>query len=397
MEMNQYLEVFIEESREHLQSCNTNLLKLEKEPENLSIVNEIFRSAHTLKGMSATMGFEDMANLTHQMENVLDGIRNGKYPVSSELLDIIFLAMDHLENMVESIAEGGDGKEDVSVVIEKLKAVESGESNGTFAEIAVSSTKDDVKEGQMDFLDYDQFELTVLEQATEQGFKTYEVTVRLRSDCLLKAARVYMVFDVLEKMGEVIKSFPTVEQLEEEQFENEFTIALITHDLKEDVKQKILKVSEIEKVDVKELDITQLKKREHEKAVEPPKKEEVPEHEKKAAEHDKTTSGTQEKKTAKLNKTIRVNIERLDALMNLFEELVIDRGRLDQIAKELKHQELSETVEKMSRVTNDLQSVVLTMRMVPVEAVFNRFPKMIRQLSGNGEKINLEISGQKRN
>ncbi len=392
MEMSQYLEVFIEESREHIQSCNENLLKLENDPDNLELINEVFRSAHTLKGMSATMGFEDMANLTHQMENVLDGVRNGKYKFSSELLDIIFMAIDHLESMVNSIAAGGEGKEDVSDAINKLKMIESGKI------VNQSDTTQTAEIDQANIsktnLNYDQFEITVLEQANEQGYKVYEVSIFIRPDCLLKAARVYMVFDVLEKIGDIIKSVPNVEQLEEEQFDNELVVTIVTHDSIEDIEKKVMKVSEIEKVTVVPLKISDLKKVNNEDSSDEQKNvsQNVEGQKKKEASSAKKTT---DKKITLSNKTIRVNIERLDALMNLFEELVIDRGRLDQIAKELNHQELSETVEKMSRVTNDLQSVVLTMRMVPVEAVFNRFPKMVRSLSRElGKKIHLQIIGQ---
>ncbi|MEH7525409.1 Hpt domain-containing protein, partial [Bacillus sp. JJ1503] len=204
MDMNQYLEVFIEESKEHLQACNEQLLELEKNPENISIVNEIFRSAHTLKGMSATMGYEDLAKLTHQMENVLDAIRNHKLTFNPEILDVIFLAVDDLEAMVQSIAEGGDGKRDVAEVVEKLLMIEKGESVTQIAKsevaAAVAEHKPTVKSV------YDEFELTVMQQSKEQGFETFEVTVSLREDCLLKAARVFMVFEILEKIGEVIKA-----------------------------------------------------------------------------------------------------------------------------------------------------------------------------------------------
>ena len=127
MELNQYLEMFIEESKEHLQSCSEHLLELEKNPEDLAIVSEIFRSAHTLKGMSATMGYEDLADLTHKMENVLDAIRNEKIAVTPEILDVVFESVDHLEEMVYHIADGGDGKRDVQDTVARLKLIESGE------------------------------------------------------------------------------------------------------------------------------------------------------------------------------------------------------------------------------------------------------------------------------
>ena len=127
MDTSQYLEMFIEESKEHLQACNEHLLELEKNPEDIAIVNEVFRSAHTLKGMSATMGYEDIANLTHKMENVLDEIRNNRLHVTADLLDVVFTAVDQLEEMVLDIAAGGNGKLDVADTVQKLHAIETGE------------------------------------------------------------------------------------------------------------------------------------------------------------------------------------------------------------------------------------------------------------------------------
>lgn len=391
MEMNQYLEVFIEESKEHLQACNEQLLELEKNPEDIKIVNEIFRSAHTLKGMSATMGYEDLANLTHQMENVLDAIRNQKIKVNAEILDVVFLAVDDLEAMVQSIAEGGDGKRDVSEAVEKLMLIEKGESPVQSAARAETAAAIAEPQGLIKST-YDDFEWTVIQQSKEQGFESYEISIALRADCLLKAARVYMVFEVLEKSGEVIKATPSVEQLEEEQFDQDFSVTIVTKETPEDIRQKLLKVSEVERIEVLPLSMENYSTQEALKEAEaaPPAAEvaaeaasDMPKEEKKAPAAKQVS-----------NKTIRVNIERLDILMNLFEELVIDRGRLEQISKELNNQELHETVEHMSRISGDLQNIILNMRMVPIETVFNRFPRMVRQLARDlNKKINLEIVG----
>ncbi|TFH60477.1 chemotaxis protein CheA [Peribacillus frigoritolerans] len=393
MDMNQYLEVFIEESKEHLQTCSEQLLVLEKNPEDLSVVNEIFRSAHTLKGMSATMGYEDLANLTHKMENVLDAIRNNQIVLSPELFDVIFLAVDDLEAMVMSIAEGGDGKRNVMGVVHQLEMIEKGESpvSSTIAEVAAASAV--LEKEEMTVGGYDEFEWTVLQQSKDQGFNSFEISIGLREDCLLKAARVFMVFEVLEKSGEVIKSHPPVELLEEEQFDQRFTIAMVTTESSDEIKNKIMKVSEVEQVVVNALDLEHLRYAAHSKE---DKVTEIPKQETNNAEH--PTEYDDRKKQAPVktasSKTIRVNIERLDILMNLFEELVIDRGRLDQISSDLDNQELHETVERMSRITSDLQTIVLNMRMVPVETVFNRFPKMVRQLARDlNKKVNLEING----
>lgn len=393
MEMSQYLEVFIEESKEHLQNCNERLLDLEKNPSDLSIVNDIFRSAHTLKGMSATMGYEDLASLTHQMENVLDAIRNQKISVTPEILDVVFEATDDLEAMVFSIADGGDGKRDVASVVEKLKLIEKGESPAASQgakEVAAALATEAPRTLKGE---YDEFESTVLQQSIEQGFQTYEITVALREDCLLKAARVFMVFEVIEKLGEVIKSTPSVDQLEEEQFDQEFTVTIVSKEPMSDIQGKVTKVSEVDRVEIQPLSIEQLRPY-SEPAAAPIQQDVV------LAEEVKTEEPIQEEQkkqsTAKQasNKTIRVNIERLDILMNLFEELVIDRGRLEQISRDLNNSELHETVERMSRISGDLQNIILNMRMVPVETVFNRFPRMVRQLARDlGKKINLEIVG----
>ncbi|WP_394583666.1 chemotaxis protein CheW [Cytobacillus firmus] len=391
MEMNQYLEVFIEESKEHLQSCNEQLLELEKNPDDIKIVNEIFRSAHTLKGMSATMGYEDLANLTHQMENVLDAIRNQKIKVNAEILDVVFLAVDDLEAMVQSISEGGDGKRDVSIAVEKLMLIEKGESPALSKARAETAAAIAEPQGLVKST-YDDFEWTVIQQSKEQGFETYEISIALRADCLLKAARVFMVFEVLEKSGEVIKATPSVEQLEEEQFDQEFSVTIVTQETPEVIRQKLLKVSEVDRIDVLEVSMGDYISREavkEESTLQP----EVEEKTDRASDMPKEEKKTPAAKQVS-NKTIRVNIERLDILMNLFEELVIDRGRLEQISKELNNQELHETVEHMSRISGDLQNIILNMRMVPIETVFNRFPRMVRQLARDlNKKINLEIVG----
>jgi len=386
MDVNQYLEMFIEESKEHLQSCSEQLLVLEKNPEDLAIVGEIFRSAHTLKGMSATMGFEDLANLTHKMENVLDAIRNEKIAVTPEILDVVFESVDHLEEMVMDIAAGGDGKRDVESTVALLKQIESGEETV----VATPASQPVAPQVSADTtLVYDDYEKTIIVQSFEQGYKAYEISVTLREDCLLKAARVIMVFQVLEKEGEVVKTSPTIEELEEEKFDSTFHVAFLTQAPVEDLQAKIMKVSEVAVVDSNELTEASFK------TEEPVAQEEAPTVVATVPAKEEAPAKKPQKATAVVgNKTIRVNIERLDILMNLFEELVIDRGRLQSISTEVNHNELNETVERMSRVMGDLQNIILTMRMVPVETVFNRFPKMIRQLSRElNKKINLEIIG----
>lgn len=394
MDTNQYLEMFLEESKEHLQACNEHLLELEKNPEDLAIVNEIFRSAHTLKGMSATMGYEDIADLTHKMENVLDAIRNSHIRVSTEILDIVFKAIDYLEEMVMDIEEGGTGKKNVQELVSALDRIESGQPAIDSADKETAASTIDMApiEQSAPKLSYDDYEMTVIGQSQEQGFHAFEISVTLRDDCLLKAARVFMVFEILEKSGEIVKTKPSVEQLENEDFDEVFTIVLITKEDANLLEAKVMKVSEVERVDIHPVAGVSLPTGQqstenaiadiNEPATEKAKKEEVPQ------------KGRRSVNAHNANKTIRVNIDRLDILMNLFEELVIDRGRLQSIASDLHNPDLNETVERMTRVSGDLQNIILNMRMIPVETVFNRFPKMVRQLARDlDKKINLEIIG----
>ncbi|MGG1240597.1 chemotaxis protein CheA [Bacillus sonorensis] len=391
MDMNQYLDVFIEESKEHLQTCNEKLLELEKNPSDLQLVHDIFRAAHTLKGMSATMGFEDMAHLTHSLENVLDAIRNEEMTITSEWMDVMFEALDDLEAIVLSIIEGGDGKRDVSEVCAKLDVTGANKETAAAAETPEAASSKSK-------WSYDEFQRTVIAEAEEQGFNCYEISVSLKDDCLLKGVRVYMVFEQLNEIGEVVKTIPETEVLESEDFDSEFVICFLSKHDKQEIFNKVNGVSEIEKVEVTELKIdiapSENEKPAEEKEAAPKETEKKPE---KPEKQPKQSNGKKEPAKPAAGggtKTIRVNIDRLDSLMNLFEELVIDRGRLEQIAKELDHGELTETVERMTRISGDLQSIILNMRMVPVETVFNRFPRMVRQLTKElNKKIELTIFG----
>ncbi|BAC14499.1 two-component sensor histidine kinase [Oceanobacillus iheyensis HTE831] len=390
METEQYLDMFLDESKEHLQIVNDNILRLEKEPEDIHIVNEIFRSAHTLKGMAATMGFEDIASLTHKMENVLDLIRNQQLTVNSEIIDSIILGIEYLEEMVQSISEGNDGKKDVYTLLVRLEQIEKGEVAA--ATETIVNQEQQVSTVDVENLDLDEFQLTILKQAKEQGFDPYQITVELTDECILKGARAYMVFEALESHGEIIQTAPTVEEIEDGNFGQSFQLTLLTGGTPNTIKEIIEKVSEVKEANIQLFSKTlnpivsekeiiednQLEKREEVVS----KKEDEPK--------DKNRS---EKRTSS-SRTIRVNLEKIDDLLNLFEEVVIDRSRLEVISETIEDTDLKETVEHMSRVSSDMQSLILAMRMVPIEQVFNRFPRMIRGLSKDlNKQISLEIIG----
>lgn len=401
MDMNQYLTMFIDESNDHLQSLNENMLQLESNPDDIGIVQIIFRSAHTLKGMAATMGFEDLASLTHQMENVLDLVRNEKLKMQDFIFDTLFKSLDALESMVQDITEGGDGKADVSAIVASLQSIVRGEGasanggavEGNNAAVAVQG------------IELDEFQFSVLDQSISEGHKVLYIQVTLREDCQLKAVRAYMVFETLERSGEIVKTYPDVQEIEQGEFDRVFSLYYITQRETQDIESQILGVSEIEAATVVALDHESLQQMVQESAATAEAvKPEAPSAAPAAGGSSEAKSAPAPAKESKAparnagggnpSRTIRVDIERLDVLMNLFSELLIDRVRLEQLATESRNQELTDTVEHMSRVSSDLQNIVLKLRMVPVDTVFNRFPRMVRDLAKTlDKKIDLIITG----
>ncbi|MBB6636722.1 chemotaxis protein CheW [Cohnella thailandensis] len=409
MEMNQYLSIFIDEANDHLQSLNESMLKLEQSPEDISIVQIIFRSAHTLKGMSATMGFEDLASLTHEMENVLDLVRNSKLTMNGMIFDTLFKCLDALDGMVQDVVGGGTGKAEVGDLVETLKAIVRGDFSGATGAKAAADSSSDKPIVATELL-LDQFQLSVLEQSIDSGMKVFHIQVFIREDCVLKAVRAYMVFDFLEKNGEVVKSNPSVQDIEQDKFDRSFSVYYISQIEEEALREGILKVSEIESAMVMPVDRSSLAELDQSKeeaaeqqiqamqqaaaAAAAPAPAAPAASAAKPAAADKAPARPAAGAAANASRTIRVDIERLDTLMNLFSELLIDRSRLEQLATEIRRNDLTETVEHMARVSGDLQNIVLKLRMVPVESVFNRFPRMVRDLAKSlDKKLDLIITG----
>lgn len=410
MDMNQYLNMFIDESNDHLQSLNENMLQLESNPTDLGIVQVIFRSAHTLKGMAATMGFEDLASLTHQMENVLDLVRNNKLAMHEFIFDTLFKGLDALESMVQNITEGGDGKADVSSIVASLQSIVSGDfqKSGTAA-VSEGSASNKVDSSESGELVLDQFQYSVLEQSISEGHRVHYIQVTISSESQLKAARAFMVFNTLENSGEIVKAYPSVQDIEQEKFEQSFSLYYITQKEAGELEKEIAGISEIDTVSVVQLDQESLKQmsevaaglaeaavvQEASVAVQQPVLSQPQSPDAVSVAKQAAAKAPAAKAAAPThNRTIRVDIERLDVLMNLFSELLIDRVRLEQLASEASNPALTETVEHMSRVSSDLQNVVLKLRMVPVDTVFNRFPRMVRDLAKSlDKKLDLVITG----
>jgi len=363
VDVSQYITMFLEESRENLQSLNENLLELEKQPSNINTINEIFRVAHTLKGMAATMGFTGMSNLTHKMENILELFKSKQLNINSEIITLLFQCLDMLSMMVEDIEEGNVEEHDTSELVERLHMFSIVKD-----ELAITSTEST----KLETMKFDDYEWTVIKNAKERKYSIYQIFVNLAKDCLIKSARAFLVIKNLEEKGEIIKTLPIIEKIEEEEFDSSFQLVFITKESPEAIKKIITGVAEIEDAIVQPLSI---------------------DNNYKASIEEQSQQIFTNK--SKINQSVRVDIHRLDNFMNLVSELVINRTRLEQISNDHMLMDLHETLEQVARITTDLQDLVLKIRMLPIERVFNRFPRMVRDLSKElGKDIELVIQGQ---
>jgi two-component system chemotaxis sensor kinase CheA len=429
MDLSQYIEIFIEETKEHVQNLNQSILQLEKNPGDMVILNEIFRVAHTLKGMAGTMGFTKMTTLTHDMEDVLQSIRSGEIKINTKLVDILFKCLDRIEVYLNAIInEGNEGNTNCDDVISTLKKIIETKA------IDYSDTPQVQHESQSQNQQVDEskdagltgnfepnvYEQNVINKALEMKINAYKITVLLNKGCVLKSARAFIIFQTLERYSEIIKAVPHVEDIEDEKFDFEFTVAVVSKESEDFLKQELNSISEVTNILISPLEAKPIEENKVQKVVsqtaaiqnEKPVVEEIKqevinnkpatdeavlieideENIEKALEDSK---GTQASKASKTGKTVRVDIDRLDVLMNLVSELIIIKTRLEGLEGVQRTQNYNEAVEYLERITTSLHDAVMKVRMVPVEMVFNRFPRMIRDLSREiGKEINLIMSGE---
>ena len=400
MDVSQYLEIFIDETKEHLQNLSQQLMILEEEPDNANTINEIFRAAHSLKGMAGTMGYKRMQHLTHIMENALSEIRNGKMTVNAELVDVLFQCLDALEAYLDNIVESQDeGTEDNEPIIARLNVFLDG---GGAPEAPKAEAKEAPKAeetAQAKDIKLNEYEIKAINEAFNKNLNVYSLEIHVDENCILKAARAFLVFKALEELGEIIKSDPSAQDIEDERFEFEFTIVVITEKDINSVKKVVENVSEIRKVVANQ--ITNVPKAEGTEGTAVAKKEEasavaVAEKSTSAAKTNAAPAKTSGKPV--VNRSVRVDIEKLDVLMNLVSELIIAKNGLVSVSSSedgVVSTAFNEQVEYLERVTTNLHESVMKVRMMPIETVTQKFPKMVRDLSKKLDKqMKLFITGE---
>ncbi len=415
----QYISIFLSEAEDQLEKIEQALLELEKESDNKEVLNEMFRYFHTLKGSSAAMGFTLMSEVAHKGENILDKIRKGEMEVTSDIVDLMFECLDTLNAMKDMIENGEEPVMDVDELLEKLEKAASGTPSSSTDKKEKEEVKEEQKEEPQERsfegdigIELNEYDKLVLEEAEQKGLNIYYIEVTLSSETLMKAVRAFMVFNKLKEMGEVVKSVPDASDLEAEKFDRDFKLIFISKEDKDVVYKAIANISEIERVEIKPL---KAKEAISGKGSQPLEEKTVPKEETKKEQDVKKVEKTaqtqpkaakdkaQAKPQKKQEHTIRVSIEKLDVLLNLVGELVIDRSKLAQIGEILEARykeseisdELRDTVSHIERIANDLQENIMKARMLPIGQLFSRFPRMMRDLSRKmGKKINFIMSGE---
>lgn len=405
MDVSQYLEIFIDETKEHLESLNSQVLVLEKEPTNSETVNEIFRAAHSLKGMAGTMGYKRMQRLTHDMENVFSEVRSGKMSVSAELVDIVFQCLDALEEYLTCITETADeGTNDNEPIIARLNAILKGETEEAAKEEPAGEEKG-AAEPSADFhsVKLKDFESHAAKEALAKGMHFYGLTVQIEESCILKSARAFLVFKNIEPVGEVIRSEPGIQDIEDEKFDWSFSMFVVSKEPLRAILDVVLNVSEIKSVVGEELPLPEEETKEEEKPEEKVVEIKVPLPEEKAVEVKETAAKPSAQKQQPggkpvVNRSVRVDIDKLDVLMNLVSELITAKNGIVSVSdsdKENAAQQIREQVEYLESITTNLHESVMKVRMVPIESVVSRFPRMVRDLSKKlDKKMELYMTGE---
>jgi len=371
-EMDAYRDIFMSESTDYIQGITDGLLALESEPNDLEPVEVVFRGSHSLKGMAAAMGYNETADLTHKMESLMDRVRQRERPADAQLIDLMLEAVDTVKALID--AESGDGSVvDAAPLTARLVAMTDGSTDGD-----VASEKDSSAQGAASAVEPAAEEtLDVSDEKSDEGDgRVLRVAVTLEESCVLKAVRAYMVMKRLSHMGTVIETEPSAREIEDEEFDLTFTVTLRTNFDGDAVRKAVLGVSEIARCSISEVSVEKVDET-------PGLPTDLPATAKRRA-------------IPKLSETqtVRVSIGHLDTLVNLVGELVILRSRMDRLAANSSDVELANVVEALHRVSGELQHEVMQTRMVPVGNIFNRFPRMVRDLARDlGKEVEFTMGG----
>lgn len=410
-----YRTLFFEETDDHLQQLNEHVLQLESHPEDSELLDDIFRSAHTLKGMAATMGYDVMTKLTHKMENIFDLFKKKTIPVTSDHISLVFRCLDRLSLLVENLREEQELQE--NQITDLLAELDQVENVGVKQEVGLTLTEEQAvaqeevtNELQHYFLNLEPADQLVVNKAQAEGYNSFIIGIRIDSESMLKGPRAFLVMEKLEREGDILHTEPPTDELEEGNFQSDFYVLYLTKETKKQTIANILSNSEIDEVFVEAFDAQEHMKDVTDIASSGTTLNTVSEVQSSATTNSAPTAMTQSVQsggvatkavesvathTVTHNQSIRVDLNRLDLFLNLVSELVVYRNQLEDASNRSKLNEIKDSLEQVSRLTSELQDLVLKIRMQQVSVVFSRFPRMVRDLANElNKEMELVILGE---
>lgn len=381
MDTSEYMPMFLAESREHLQELNLAVVHIEECPDDRATVDEIFRIAHSLKGMSATMGFARIAELTHQMEEVLELLRQRSGALSREAIDTLLVCLDALSAAVDTIEASGQETLDPAPLIERLRQlVRSGGPDRRTGDRREGDDRRATAAGEQQAAPAIPPELLEAAAAVSDGAQLMHVKVSFVEQVLMPAARSLMVLNALADYGEVLLSVPAHDQVEG--FKGgELEAWIVTSHEQDRVAESARAIVDVATVDVTVVDAPTAAQAATQATGDAP-----------IAPRSQSESSPSSSHAAR---TVRVDAERLDLLMHSMGELVIHRTAVEALTAGLEMPGLQQAVQDLTRSSQALQSMVMQVRMIPVDIVFLRFPRLVRDLSTKlGKDVELELIGK---
>ena len=377
------LKVFLQEAEGLLELLDEDLVRLEQESDNEELLQEIFRGAHTLKGSSGMLGFDDMAHLTHAMEDLLDRVRKGTLAITPEIVDALLMSLDGLKILKDNLSEDGEGDSiDTQPIVDALNTAASA---GAAPEATSSQPSLHAA------LAADEDLRSLVEEASGEDHPVLHLKVQIDAASDWKAVRCFQVINELDDCGRVIGSVPSRADIEQERVSGLLEILLATDHEAPDIQARVEQLEEVTSVEAAAFDPNA--------APEPAANASAP-----AADADaRAQIAASAQKVEALQATVRIDVDQLDALMNMVGELVIDRTRVSQLSRLLqgrfKEDEyvgaLAETSMHIAKVVDELHESMMAVRMLPVGLLFSKFPRLVRDLSrGLDRKVTLAVEGE---
>ncbi|WP_409343032.1 chemotaxis protein CheW [Paenibacillus sp. MBLB4367] len=401
-----YMGVFLDELDEQLQMLDTGLLKLEQDCTDMKTVSNIFRAAHTLKGSAAAMGFDPLKDLTHSIENVFELIRNRELAVSASIIDALFHSIDYMKVLKQAICDGTLGEQNIQPLADRLALIykqAKGGGGGAPGEPSPAGEEqaEEAERPASPLIRFDDYQKEVVLSAIQDDFQVMAIYVSLMSDAVMKSARALLIFNNLKEFGEVVVSYPGTEEIQDEQtFQGSLVFIFATKANRQSFIQSMSRISEIDTFHIESINRHNLDSYCGSSPVPNAQPAEV--HcEETADELPKAIVETDGK--LKVSQTVRVDVDRLEKLLNFVGELIIDNTRLQQFQSRFnehfkEHEDagvLNDICSHLGRVISDLQDGMMKTRMLPIEQLFNRFPRVVRDAAQLvGKEIDFVMEGK---